>query len=171
LQTTAEDFASPGFRAAAAQARGAVLLAEGRAADALPVLRDACRRWRDLQAPYDLARVRTLLAGAYRALGDADGAELELGAAAEAFTRLGARPDAAAVAALRGVPAPPGGLTDREVQVLGCLAAGRSNREIAAALVISEKTVARHLSNIFTKLGVSSRTAATAWAHEHGLAG
>jgi ATP/maltotriose-dependent transcriptional regulator MalT len=171
LTETSVTFASPGFAAAAAQARGAVLLAEDRAADALPQLRDACRRWQELEAPYDCARVRLLLARAYRLLGDADGAELELAAAAEVFTRLGAAPDAAAVALQRGVPAVPGGLTDREAEVLTCLAAGRTNREIAHALVISEKTVARHLSNIFTKLGVTSRTAATAYAHQHGLAG
>lgn len=169
LEATAADFASPGFAAAAAQSTGAVQLAEGRAAAALPLLRIACRRWHELDAPYDCARVRVLLAAAYRALGDADGAELELAAAAEVFERLGAEPDARAVAALRGIPALPGGLTEREAQVLACLAAGRTNREIAAALVISEKTVARHLSNIFTKLGVSSRTAAAAYAHEHGL--
>jgi DNA-binding NarL/FixJ family response regulator len=87
------------------------------------------------------------------------------------FDRLGAAPDAAAVAELRGVPAIPGGLTDREAEVLVCLAAGRTNAEIADELVISRKTVARHLSNVFTKLGVSTRTAAGAWAHQHGLTG
>lgn len=169
LTDTATAFHSPGFAAAAGLAVGTVLLAENRPTAALPVLRDACRQWQDLQAPYDGARVRVLLARAHQALGDADGAELELSAAAEVFERLGAKPDAAAVAALRGVPALPGGLTDREAQVLSCLAAGRTNREIAAALVISEKTVARHLSNIFTKLGLTSRTAATAFAHRHGI--
>ncbi len=170
LAGTAAAFHSPGFTAAAHHARGAVLLADGRPADALPVLRGACRHWRDLDVPYDCARVRLLLAAAYRALGDGDGADLELAAAAEVFDRLGARPDAVAVAALRGVPALPGGLTDREAEVLGCLAGGHTNREIALALVISEKTVARHLSNIFTKLGVTSRTAAAAYAHRNGLA-
>ena len=135
------------------------------------MLTAACRAWRDLHAPYDCARVRVLLAAAYRELGDADAAELELAAAAEVFDRLGAVPDAALVAELRGVPALPGGLTEREAEVLACLAAGRTNAEIAEALVISRKTVARHLSNIFTKLGVSTRTAAAAWAHENGLAG
>ena len=120
---------------------------------------------------YDCARVRVLLAVAYRHLSDADGAELELAAAAEVFDRLGAAPDSAAVAELRGVPALPGGLTAREAEVLACLAAGRTNAEIADALVISRKTVARHLANIFTKLGVSTRTAAAAWAHEHGVTG
>jgi DNA-binding NarL/FixJ family response regulator len=169
LATIAEEFASPGFTAAGEQARGAVLLARDRPAEALPVLRSACHRWQELDAPYDCARVRVLLAAAYQALGDADGAELELAAAAEVFETLGAGPDAAAVAAQRGLLTPPGGLTEREAEVLACLAAGSSNREIAAALVISEKTVARHLSNIFTKLGVTSRTAAAAYAHRHGI--
>ena len=171
LTDIATRYASPGFTAAARHWQGAVLLATDRAAEALPVLHEACRAWQELQAPYDCARVRVLLADACRRLGDADGAELELAAAAEVFARLGAAPDEAAVAALRGVPSRPGDLTDREREVLACLAAGRSNREIAAALVISEKTVARHLSNIFTKLGVGSRTAAAAWGHRHGIPG
>jgi DNA-binding CsgD family transcriptional regulator len=171
LTDIAERYASPGFTAAARHWTGAVLLARDRAGAALPVLHEARRAWQELQAPYDCARVRVLLADACRRLGDADGAELELAAAAEVFARLGAAPDEAAVAALRGVPSRPGGLTDREREVLACLAAGRSNREIAGALVISEKTVARHLSNIFTKLGVGSRTAAAAWGNRHGIAG
>jgi DNA-binding CsgD family transcriptional regulator len=171
LEDTAERYVSPGFDAAARQWRGALLLASTRPDEALPTLSGACRAWRDLHAPYDCARVRMLLAEAYRALGDADGAELELTAAAEVFDRLGAAPDAAAVAELRGVPALPGGLTGREAEVLVSLAAGRTNAEIADELVISRKTVARHLSNIFTKLDVSTRTAAGAWAHRHGLAG
>ena len=112
-----------------------------------------------------------MLAEAYRQIGDADGAELELAAAAEVFERLGAAPDVAAVALRRGTVIRPGGLTDREVEVLALLAAGRSNREIARVLVIAEKTVARHLSNIFIKLEVGTRTAAAAWAHQHDLAG
>ncbi|MGZ8751253.1 MAG: response regulator transcription factor [Pseudonocardia sp.] len=135
------------------------------------MLSAACRAWRDLHAPYDCARVRVLLATAYRDLGDADAAELELTAAAEVFDRLGAAPDSAVVARLRGVPAVPGGLTGREAEVLACLAAGRTNAQIAEQLVISSKTVARHLSNIFLKLDFGTRTAAAAWAHEHGLAG
>jgi DNA-binding NarL/FixJ family response regulator len=171
LAEIAAAYRSPGFTAAAEHCRGAVLLSADHPEAALPVLRSACRRWQELSAPYECARVRVLLAGAYQALGDADGAELELSAAAEVFEMLGAQPDVDAVAALRGAPGLPGELTEREAQVLACLARGRSNKEIGAALVISEKTVARHLSNIFTKLGVTSRTAAAAYAFEHGLAG
>jgi DNA-binding NarL/FixJ family response regulator len=170
LERTASTYGSSGLESAALQARGAVLLAGGRAEAALPTLRAACRRWQELDAPYDAARVRVALAGAYRALDDGDAAALELDAAEAVFERLGAAPDAARVHALRGRPALPGGLTDREAEVLALVAAGRSNREIAEALVLSSKTVARHLSNIFAKLGVASRTQAAAYAFEHGLA-
>ena len=169
LDETADDFASAGLRAAAEQARGAVLLAEGHVAEAVPVLVAACRGWQEIGAPYECARIRVLLAAAYQRLGDADSADLELAAAAEAFARLGAAPDAADVTAMRRPAARPGGLTEREVEVLACLAAGRSNKEIAAALVISDKTVQRHLANIFTKLDLKSRTAAAAYAFEHGV--
>ena len=170
LTRTASTYGSSGLEAAALQARGAVLLAGGRADAALPTLRAACRRWRELDAPYDAARVRLLLAGAYQALGDADAAARELDAAEVVFVRLGATLDAGGIAARRGRAALPGGLTRREAEVLALVAAGRSNREIAASLVLSPKTVARHLSNIFAKLGVSSRTQAAAYAFEHGLA-
>jgi DNA-binding CsgD family transcriptional regulator len=170
LTRTASTYGSSGLEAAALQARGAVCLAGGRAEAALPTLRAACRRWRELDAPYDAARVRLLLAGAYQALGDADAATRELDAAEVVFVRLGATLDAGGIAARRGRGALPGGLTGREAEVLALVAAGRSNREIAASLVLSPKTVARHLSNIFAKLGVSSRTQAAAYAFEHGLA-
>ena len=170
LTRTASTYGSSGLEAAALQARGAVCLAGGRAEAALPTLRAACRRWRELDAPYDAARVRLLLAGAYQALGDADAANLELDAAEAVFRRLGATLDAEGIAARRGRVALPGGLTGREAEVLALVAAGRSNREIAASLVLSPKTVARHLSNIFAKLGVRSRTQAAAYAFEHGLA-
>ena len=108
---------------------------------------------------------------ALRAAGDEDDGELELRSAVAAFDRLGARPDRDAPAAhLAGKTALPRGLTPREAEVLRLVAAGKSNREIAAELVISEHTVARHLQNMFVKLGVSSRPAATAFAFEHGLA-
>ena len=172
LSATAAVYGSSGLTGAAARATGALLLAEGRPADALPVLVEACRIWHGCGARHDTARVRVLLARAYRSLGDIDSAARELDIADATFAALGARPDRAVVAVLRGSrDARPGGLTAREVEVLTCLAAGRTNREIAAALVISEKTVGRHLAHIFTKLRVTSRTAAAAFAHEHGLMG
>ena len=172
LEEVAAAYASSGLELMARHARGAVLLAEGRAEDALPVLRDACRRWNDLDAPYECARVRVLLAEAYAELDDADAASLELDAAGEVFARLGAALDVQRVDHRRhGRKQLPSGLTAREVEVLALVAAGLTNRDVANELVISPKTVARHLSNIFTKLGLSSRTAAAAYAFEHGLAG
>lgn len=170
LEEVAAAYPSSGFGATASHARGAVRLAEGRAAEALPVLREACRRWQELDAPYEAACVGTLLARAYEELDDPEAAARELGAAEAAFDRLGA------AAATRQRTGPvrgrqlPGGLTAREVQVLALVAAGKTNREVASSLVISERTVARHLSNIFTKLQLPSRTAAAAFAFEHGLA-
>jgi ATP/maltotriose-dependent transcriptional regulator MalT len=162
----------PFLHALAAQTVSAVLLAEGDARAALPVLRTAWATWQRLDAPYHAARVRVLIGLACRALGDHDSAEMELDAARLGFQSLGAATDLAMVARLAsaGPPACPGGLTAREVQVLGLVATGRTNREISVALVISEHTVARHLQNIFAKLGVSSRTAASAFAFEHHLA-
>ena len=147
-----------------------MLAAAGRPEAVLPTLRAACRRWQELDAPYDAARVRLLLATVYRALGDGDAATRELDEAQAVFERLGAAADAARTAALRGRPALPAGLTGREAQVLALVAAGRTNRQIAEELVLSHKTVARHLSNIFAKLDVTSRTQAAAYAFEHGLA-
>ncbi len=169
LDETASTYAVPGIAAAAAQARGGVLLAQGDPAAALSLLRAACGLWTELASPYEVARSRMLLARAYRELGDEDAAALELDAAEETFTRLGAALDSATVQRQRGRPALPDGLTPREAEVLALVAAGKSNREVAAALVLSEKTVARHLTNIFTKLGLPSRTAAAAYAFEHGL--
>jgi DNA-binding NarL/FixJ family response regulator len=103
--------------------------------------------------------------------GDQDGCRLELEAARKLFAQLGAEPSLARVVAQfeRLTHRPPGSLSDREMQVLHLLAAGKTNREIADALFISEKTVARHVSNIFDKVGVSSRAGATAWAYQHDL--
>ena len=157
------------LRATAAQASGAVLRAEGRPEDALAALRAAWRGWHQLDVPYHAARVRVLLAMTCRDLGDDDAAEMELDAARRVFAALGAAPDLARVAALTRAVDPVAGLTEREVQVLRLVATGRTNRVIAADLVLSEKTVARHLANIFAKVGVSSRAAATAYAYEHGL--
>jgi DNA-binding NarL/FixJ family response regulator len=170
LEAIAENFESAMLGAMLAHARGAVALAEGDYRAALVSLRQALRRWQELEAPYDAARARVLLALACRALGDDDANELEVEAARSAFAELGAAPDLARIALL-GHPGPGDfhGLTPRELEVLRLVAAGKSNREIASALVISEHTVARHVQNIFAKLDVSSRTAAGAFAFEHDL--
>ena len=161
---------APLLRAIADGAAGAVLLAEGDASAACATLRRAWRAWCDLDAPYQAARTRVLLAEAYRQLGDDDGAALELAGAKLAFQQLGAAVDLSHVAEPAHAPVrPPGGMTAREVEVLALIASGRTNRAIAEALFISEKTVARHVSNIFAKLGLNSRSAATAYAYEHGL--
>ena len=154
-----------------AQSSGALGLAEGDAATALVALRHAWQAWRELEAPYEAARVRVLTGLACRALGDDDMSMLELEAARGVFAELGAGPDLARVNALAGTAggAAPGGLTLRELEVLRLVAAGLSNKAIAAELVLSEHTVARHLQNIFAKLEVSSRTAASAFAFEHDL--
>ena len=173
LAALAAGLDAPYLRAVTGLARGGVLLAEGDPRAALAALREAVPIWRETDAPYDEARTRALLALATRALGDVAGAELELEAARACFERLGARPELARLERLPGLPGSRSspGLTAREVEVLRLVAAGRTNRAIAAQLRISEKTVARHLSNIFVKLGLPSRAAATAWAYEHALLG
>jgi DNA-binding CsgD family transcriptional regulator len=172
LGRIAVEFGAPLLVALSDHAHGAVLLAEGDAATALEPLRRACTLLQELDAPYDVARVRVHIGLSYRALGDIDTAEMELDAARAAFERLGAAPDLARVEELTGSSASQtaGGLTPREVEVLRLVATGKTNRAIAAELYLSEKTVARHVSNIFTKLGVSSRSAATAYAYQHDLA-
>jgi DNA-binding CsgD family transcriptional regulator len=159
------------LRGRAAQARGAVRLASGDAAGAVADLRLACDAWEEIDAPYELARARVLLGLAFRDLGDRDGARLEFDAAHEVFDRIGARPDSARAAALATEAAEVSGssLTGREVEVLRLIATGATNRSIAGRLAISEKTVARHISNIFTKLDLPSRAAATAYAYEHKI--
>ena len=157
--------------AMAAHARGAVALAGGDAGDALVALQAAVRVWQELEAPYEAARTRMLAGLACRALGDEESAALELDAARRALTALGARPDLARLGGLAGTTdaAAAAGLSRRETEVLRRLAAGATNRAIAAELVLSVRTVDRHVSNIFVKLGVSTRTAAAAYAHEHGI--
>jgi DNA-binding CsgD family transcriptional regulator len=169
LDEIAACYRSCGLELAACHARGALLLAEGKPAAALPVLRDACRAWSEVCAPYDCARVRVLLVRTYRLLDDADAAARELDAAIGTFERLGAAADLERALSLRGGRALPRGLTAREAEVLGLVAEGRSNKAIARELALSDRTVARHLANIFGKLGVSSRTSAAAFAFEHGL--
>ncbi|HEY5857972.1 MAG TPA: LuxR C-terminal-related transcriptional regulator [Aldersonia sp.] len=170
LARLAADFGAPFLEAAAAQARGAVLLADRDPRSALAALRGAWLIWRDLDVPYEAARVRVMVGEACRELGDNDGAEMELDAARWVFRQLAAAPDLARVEIMSGdAGVGSGGLTDRELQVLRLVAAGETNKAIAADLVLSDRTVDRHLSNIFAKLGVSSRAAATAHAYQRGL--
>jgi DNA-binding CsgD family transcriptional regulator len=171
LLQIADDLPAPLLHAAATHADGAVLLLEGDGAGALAALRQAWTAWQELEVPYEAARVRVLIGLACRKLGDHEAATMELDAAEWAFTELRAAPDVARVQALSGdaTAAPAHGLTAREFEVLRLVATGRTNRAIAADLFLSERTVARHVSNIFAKLGVSSRAAATAYAYEHDL--
>jgi DNA-binding NarL/FixJ family response regulator len=171
LTEIADEISSSFLRALAAHVRGAVLLAEGDPRQAAVALRDALSMWRELEAPYDAARAGALLAMACRELGDADGVQIELDAARRTFLQLGATPDVTRVDELLARPATASsiGLTDREIQVLKLVASGKTNRAIAEELGISEKTVARHLSNIFVKLDLNSRAAATAYAFQHHL--
>jgi DNA-binding CsgD family transcriptional regulator/tetratricopeptide (TPR) repeat protein len=171
LAATADTYDTPALRAVAGHTRGAVLLAAGDARDALAALRGAWQLWRELDAPYDAARVRVLVGLGCRALGDEEAAGMELDSARRVFVQLGAAPELTRVDTLRppAGTAGPRGLTARELQVLRLLAAGKTNRDIAADLVLAAKTVDRHVSNIFAKLGVSSRAAATAFAYQHQL--
>jgi DNA-binding NarL/FixJ family response regulator len=160
LEETASTYATSGLEAMAATARGAVLLADGRAEEALPVLGEAYRDWRELGAAYEAARACVLLAEAYRALGDEESAASEDALAKATFERLAARGPAQEA---------PDGLTARECEVLALVAEGRSNRQIGEALFISDRTVARHLTNIFHKIDVESRTQAARYAIDHGM--
>jgi DNA-binding NarL/FixJ family response regulator len=149
---------------------GAVLLAEDLAEPAVSALRQALVRWHELDAAYDAARTRMLIAAACRAMGDHDSAELELASALTVFDRLNAVRDADSARAAQQLPAAPSsGLTAREEEVLAHIAKGLTNRQIAELLIVSEKTVATHVGHILTKLGLPSRAAATAYAYEHGL--
>jgi len=145
-----------------------VLLARGDALAACRRAGEAVERFQGLGLPYDGARAREVRGTAARAIDELDTAQLELTAARDTYQRLGAEPDERRVAALLG-HAPPSPLSSREIEVLRLVARGGTNREVAGELVVSEHTVARHLSNIYTKLGVGSRSAATAWAHERSL--
>jgi DNA-binding CsgD family transcriptional regulator len=171
LEEIAKRFATPVLGAMVAHARGEVTLAMGDAEGALLPLRRAFEGWQQVGAPYVVARIRVALARACRALGDGDGAALELAAAREVFERLGAAPDVAVVDRLQANASKQAahGLTQRELEVLRLVASGKTNKVIAAELGLSEKTVDRHVSNIFVKVDVPSRAAATAFAYEHGL--
>jgi ATP/maltotriose-dependent transcriptional regulator MalT len=171
LSSIADDLDAPLLRAHAAQAGGAVLLGEDDAQAALGALRNAWTAWQALEVPYEAARTRVLIGLTCRRLGDDEAAEMELDAASWAFREIGAAPDAARAQSLSRTAAAKtaGGLTGRELEVLRLVATGKTNRSIAADLFLSEKTVARHVSNIFGKLGLASRAAATAYAYEHDL--
>lgn len=161
---------SDALRATAATCRGRIFLAESAAKAALDELRPALKTWRTLDLACEAAETRALIGMAMHRLGDREGAELELRSAQQSFERLGAVADAQRIQGLLTAPNPtPGRLTDRECEVLRLVATGSTNRQIATALAVSEHTVARHLSNIFTKLDVTTRTAAAAFAHEHSL--
>ena len=172
LNGIAEKIDAPFLRALAGYAAGSALHAEGDSNAAIAVLREACMTWQELEAPYEVARTRLQIAVALRGLGDTESAAFEIDAARQGFTQLGAASDLAAIERLTAddrMTSPTGGLSAREVEVLRLVATGKTNRAIAAALRISEKTVARHVSNIFTKLGLASRAAATAYAYENKL--
>ncbi len=166
LEEVAQSLDSAMLAALVAQAQGAVHLAAGDAQAALVALRRARETWHALEAPYETARTRVLVGAACRALGDVEAATLELEAARDIFERLGAKPDLVRMGTRAEETH---GLSRRELEVLRLIASGSSNREIASALVISEHTVARHVQNIFAKLELSSRAAATAFAFEHDL--
>ena len=178
LEETAACLDTDVLGAIAARARGSVELAEGNPRAVIDPVRRAFRFWQQLGAPYLAARLRVLLARACAALGDVEGARLELECAREVFEGLGARPDVAAVESLvanltasgkRSSPAVECGLTERELQVLRLVASGKTNKAIARELSLSEKTVDRHVSNIFVKTEVNTRAAATAFAYERKL--
>lgn len=169
LREITESFGCAALRAATGLAAAQLALARDQPAAAIASVRPAIERWAELSAPYETARCRLLLGRALRQTGDEPTAESELAAARDAFIALGAKRAAREVAQQLGTVEQPGGLSPREVEVLRLVAAGRTNAEIAGELYVAEKTVARHLSNMFTKLDVTSRTAAAAFAFEHGL--
>jgi DNA-binding NarL/FixJ family response regulator len=171
LETISAAHRSDLLRAMSARARGALALAEGDPHTALAALREAWRVWQELEAPYEAACTRVLVALGCRATGDDDTAAWELDAARDVFDQLGAASDVARVDSLaaRSDAATAHGLSPRELQVLRLVAQGATNKSIAAKLVLSERTIDRHVSNIFAKLRVSSRAAATAYAYEHSL--
>ena len=171
LSQLAREVDTPMLHAAAAYAHGSVLLAEGDPRAALRASRDACAAWGELGAPYEVARSRLLAGRTCEQLGDTDSAEMDIAGAQRVFQQLGAASDLAALArrVTKRAAAECCGLTTREVGVLRLIARGKSNRAIAVELCLSERTVARHVSNIFTKLDLSSRSAATSYAYEHEL--
>jgi DNA-binding NarL/FixJ family response regulator len=168
LRELAHAFETDPLRALVAQADGAIALADGHADVAIDSLRHAFSLWRRLDAPYEAARVRVLIGRACRMLGDEEAAGLELEAARSVFERLGARPDVARLQAASPSSAKCP-LTARELHVLRLISTGRTNKEIAGELSLSDRTIDRHVTNILNKLEVRSRTAATAYAYDHKL--
>lgn len=164
LEQTADRYGTPGLIARARHARGSVLMVERRWPEALAALEAAARSYRSQHLRYELAQVHDRLSSVRAAMGEHGAAEAERATAAAIRAQLGA-----AHISWSGAAVEPGGLTSREVEVLGCVLAGSSNRQIAATLIISEKTAGRHLANIFAKIGVTSRTAAASWARQHGI--
>ena len=162
-------YPSPGVQAELAAARGAVALNEEDSPTALPLLRSAARCWREIDAPHAVATVSVLIGLACRAAGDEDAAQIELESARSTFTRLGARPDLQRVEELLRPTGAAGPLSEREIEVLRLVAAGKTNHAIATQLFLSDRTVHRHISNIFEKLGVHSRTAAASYAIQHHI--
>ena len=171
LTGVADSLASDMLRAMAAHSRGAVELAEGDARAAVGSLRRAFDAWQQLQAPYAAACVRTRVGLACRALGDEETARLEFAAARSTFQELNAAPDLARLETIerRSGPTDRQHLTNRELQVLRLVAAGKTNKAIAIALSLSERTIDRHVANILTKLDVPSRAAAAAHAYRYKL--
>jgi DNA-binding CsgD family transcriptional regulator len=171
LRQTCTTIEAPSLLATSTEATGAVLFAEGKMLAALALLREARAIWQQLEMPYESARVQVLIGQIGERLGDHETAHMHFQAAHAVFERLGAAPDLVALERLMAVQSagPLSALTEREREVLSFVASGQTNRQIAVALGISEHTVARHLSNIFDKLGVTSRTAAGALAHKHKL--
>lgn len=165
-EVTAAHYGTPGMLAGAARARALVLLAQSRPEEALPHLELAAQVYRDQRYRYASAQVHEGLAQAQRLMGHEPAAEAERACAAEIYRQLGAVDDLQRLSH----PTLPAGLTPREVEVLACIASGASNREVAKTLFISDKTVGRHLANIYVKAGVSTRTAAASWARAHGIA-
>jgi DNA-binding CsgD family transcriptional regulator len=172
LATIADEYPTPWLLAVTTQAQGRVELATGETGAACGSLRRALEQMRVLELPYEVAETRLLLGDVLRAIGDEDAAAGSFRAAVEILERLGADTERARALALQVGTAPlPNRLTDREAEVLCLVASGSTNKQIAEALGLSEKTIERHLSNIFTKIGVSTRAGATAFAFEHQIVG
>jgi len=163
MESGAEAFGTPGFRAWAAHARGAILAHQGQHHDALASLEAALREYRTQQSRYETAQVYEWMAVAHRGLGDEELAAADTATAENIYAQLGV--ESAQVCG----SAAPGGLTKREIEILRCVAAGATNKQVAEQVFISEKTVGRHLANIYAKLDVSSRTAAVAWARDNNV--